>query len=502
MMINKKMKRTSKRILLLTMLFCIVASLILAGCQSGSGGNKPGGGTSGTGTGDDPLSDNLPNVDLEGYDFRYFMLQDALTGTWTFDAEDDSADPVSSAIYNRNQKLEERFHFNFIAIGSNGYGTTFSMIETSILSGSDEAYDLFGIHNYECATSLLTSKYVYNMNQVEYLNFDKVWWHNQINSVLQVYDYLPFASSDFSLNSYQYAHALIFNRQMAKDIGFENEDKFGKDMYSLIFDGEWTFDLFAEVIRTFTNDFDGNGTMDENDSYGLASNFTYHLNTWTYAGNEMGIKVSNDGELTLNYTEKFFDIATKVYDMYFSSGNVFEILHDEECAIPWDSNRIFMQAVWLNDLENFRASTSEYGIIPFPKLTESQKDYQTYVDARGLLFCIPVNHPNVPTVGLVLEAMSAESYKTVIPAYYGIVLKNKYAKDEESIKMLDLIMAGRVWDFGYIYPEGGYSMALGNYLRGSGGKMSSVLKKIEGKNVTYYEGIIAAYKELSDEYKQ
>ena len=57
-----------------------------------------------------------------------------------------------------------------------------------------------------------------------------------------IYDYLPFASSDFSLNSFQFAHALIFNKVLAEDANFQ--DKYGKSMYEIISDGEWTFDLF------------------------------------------------------------------------------------------------------------------------------------------------------------------------------------------------------------------------------------------------------------------
>ena len=184
----------------------------------------------------------------------------------------------------------------------------------------------------------------------------------------------------------------------------------------------------------------------------------------------------------------------------FASGYTFEIIHGQECTIPWDSNRIFIQAVWLSELEDFRAAESEYGVIPFPKLDEQQERYQTYVDACGFIFGVPINHKNTPMVGLVLEAMSAESHETVIPAYYEVVLRQKQTRDEESFRMLDIIMAGRVWDFGYIYPEGGYSVALGNYLRGSGGRMSSVLKKIESKNVAYYEEIIKAYETMAERF--
>ena len=37
------------------------------------------------------------------------------------------------------------------------------------------------------------------------------------------------------------------------------------------------------------------------------------------------------------------------------------------------------------------------------------------------------------------------------PAYYEVALKKKYTYDDESVKMLDMIVDSRVFDFGYAY---------------------------------------------------
>ena len=47
-----------------------------------------------------------------------------------------------------------------------------------------------------------------------------------------------------------------------------------------------------------------------------------------------------------------------------------------------------------------------------------------------------------------MEVMACESMKMVIPAYYDVVLKNKYARDERSTDMLDLIYGNRICDLG------------------------------------------------------
>ncbi len=52
-----------------------------------------------------------------------------------------------------------------------------------------------------------------------------------------------------------------------------------------------------------------------------------------------------------------------------------------------------------------------------------------------------------------MEALAYESNKTVVPAVCEIVLQSKYARGEASQRMLDLIPAGRVYTFGYIYDD-------------------------------------------------
>ena len=53
--------------------------------------------------------------------------------------------------------------------------------------------------------------------------------------------------------------------------------------------------------------------------------------------------------------------------------------------------------------------------------------------------------------GKIVEALSAESHKKLVPAYYEVSLKTKYSRDEESVRMLDLIFEGVVYDFGLLY---------------------------------------------------
>ena len=71
------------------------------------------------------------------------------------------------------------------------------------------------------------------------------------------------------------------------------------------------------------------------------------------------------------------------------------------------------------------------------------------------MFSIPKTASDTDRTGVILEALSAEGYKQVFPTYYEIALKDKYLRDDESVKMLDLITASRTISFSYMYDNYG-----------------------------------------------
>ena len=75
--------------------------------------------------------------------------------------------------------------------------------------------------------------------------------------------------------------------------------------------------------------------------------------------------------------------------------------------------------------------------------------------------------------GIILEALAAESHRTAVPAYYDNVLSYKLVRDENNIDMVELIMDGRMYDFGYVYGAfeshgGGAAFWLNNITKGDG----------------------------------
>ena len=96
-----------------------------------------------------------------------------------------------------------------------------------------------------------------------------------------------------------------------------------------------------------------------------------------------------------------------------------------------------------------------YGILPMPKYDESQKTYLTNAWDQFSVFGVPLtlSDADKDVTGIIFEALCAESYKTVFPAYYDQALKSRYSAEPATAEIIDIIMAGRKLEFTFQFGE-------------------------------------------------
>lgn len=93
--------------------------------------------------------------------------------------------------------------------------------------------------------------------------------------------------------------------------------------------------------------------------------------------------------------------------------------------------------------------TEHYWYILFTLFTQQKKLLvcKIIIHDGVTLFSIPITNSKTEMTTAVLEALAAESYRTVTPMYYEMALKVKYTRDELSGIMIDLVRDGVVNDF-------------------------------------------------------
>ena len=119
-----------------------------------------------------------------------------------------------------------------------------------------------------------------------------------------------------------------------------------------------------------------------------------------------------------------------------------------------DGSLVFAPIRFKAAFDALRDMEDPYCIIPYPKWDEAQEQYLTNADDKFTVFTVPLTAVNnLEFIGIVYEALCAESYKTVYPAYYDTALKGKYSSDPTTAEMIDLVMSGRNFDFSFQFAE-------------------------------------------------
>ena len=105
----------------------------------------------------------------------------------------------------------------------------------------------------------------------------------------------------------------------------------------------------------------------------------------------------------------------------------------------------------LYDAEYFRDMESEFGIIPMPKLNDKQEDYKALVHNSAMLYVVPITVPGerLEKACAVLEALSAQGYRTVTTTYFDVAMKVKYSRDEISGQVMDMLRDAMMTEFAY-----------------------------------------------------
>jgi hypothetical protein len=98
--------------------------------------------------------------------------------------------------------------------------------------------------------------------------------------------------------------------------------------------------------------------------------------------------------------------------------------------------------------ERLRDMESDYAIVPLPKYDDNQAEYSTGVHDSVSVYCVPItNADNAQMTGAFMEAFASESYRGVTDVYFETLLKEKFARDEVTAEIFDIIKNGVYFDF-------------------------------------------------------
>lgn len=92
----------------------------------------------------------------------------------------------------------------------------------------------------------------------------------------------------------------------------------------------------------------------------------------------------------------------------------------------------------------------------------------------------------------VMEALASESYRTVTPALFETGMKVKYAQDDETSQVFDIIRSSAVFDFGRMFAKDMEWLTYSLFRYAPNSNWMSTYAKSEAKMETLLDTIVTA----------
>lgn len=481
------------------MAIIIIPALFLTLFAACSGGEKAGAETNvtadTTAAETQAYINTLPATDFGGAVFNILGRDYKAYEVWS---EAYDGEVVNDALFERNGRVGELFNVNitYTAVaGTWDKQETFKTAVTSSVMAGDNAYDLVaGYLAY--TTSLAMDGYFMNLSELPILDLTRDWWAQGFVKNNTINGRIYFAAGDISLTMWEYMYGIFFNKQLAVNYNIEN-------LYDTVKNGKWTLDTFTADIKKVSQDLNGDGKYTAEDLYGYITN-SHSIRNFITTFDVPITKRNDAGSYDLvYYSDKVVTMYDKIYNFLYGDNTVFfsrpadDSDYVEILNMFMDNRGLFFSGT-LDNTTMLRKMEADFGILPFPKYDENQKDYLSHSYDGMSIFAVPRSVKDTEMSGLITEALCAESNNTTVPAFYETVLQTKVVRDVESSEMLDLIRRTLFFDFGYVHgvPIGGIFQLFGDTLKAKTVGFVSTYEKNAKTYETNFKKVIDAYMKL------
>ncbi len=434
--------------------------------------------------------DDLPeNIDFEGYEFLVFYR----AGDWVnfYECEgnyDTDVNPVYQTVYERNLKVQSRLNAKITWVPSDNGGLSETASQITQILNSAEYYDFFLTTNNTCVSKGNNAQMI-DFSLSQYINLSQPWWWKDVIEEIS-FDgtTINFLVGDMNIINITKMSAFYFN----SDLIDERLRKTPSYFYDLVDEKKWTIEILDQLAKDCYKDLNGNQSEDENDSYAFpwTGGETVNQFLWsTRVADDLYTRSADGRFITLNFKGND-DIVTLCEQMT-------KLLHNNVGVLNYSSKpsgtfdglivQEFSEGKYVFLPQRLSAATTDYmrdmetdyGIIPYPLMSEGDEYISDIQDSSTCIFAPRVADRVNDKISTCIEALCAEAYRYTTEAFYNVALKNKYARDDDASRMIDLIYESAHKSF--IVEYGGQASSIAGTLYSAVYGQSSVATAIAGK---------------------
>jgi len=391
------------------------------------------------------LVDTIPAADYEGYTFHY------ITRNWTgavadrflreMWAESLNGEPINDAVWERNNFISEKLNVQITAEDSTD---PYNAVLGAVQAG-DDVYQLVGGYKNGCAVPLLKQGVLRDWNDLTELDLTGEWWNAEAINKLSVQGRQYMMSGSILMSEIDDTLAMVYNKDLQEEFGLD-------DIYGLVEDGKWTLDKMSAMVEQVSVDLDGDGTMTfGSDLFGYAQDPASMTFNWCFSLDLLNGRFTEEN--TYDWNLNMERVATSLEQMaqMMSGDNTNTETNYYDGLDVFAEGKIYIYAIILSALEIIREMEDDFGIIPYPKLEESQSQYYNHVGSSSPILVLPItNVSDDSRTAAILHALAVSSHHYVRPVYFENVLKGKLSRDPQTQVMLDIIQKSATYDLGYL----------------------------------------------------
>ncbi len=482
---------------ILTLMLAVLMVLSIVACGKNDDPNKGGNATDNDETTRDIVADFLETYhpgdtaetrsedpeatyDFGGHEFK-FLNSTPIYSMYIYLAPEATGDVLDEACVLRNILAQEKFNIT-ITEETQPYVEIADYAQTLIQSG-ENVYDAMYIGCQEL-TPLVAENMFVDLMEIEEINIDRIWWDQPLIKRNIIENRLFYATSDLHLMAFEGVWALYFSEGMMTELGLEFP-------YKAVKDGTWTIEMLQQYCKEAANlngdqsfVFDVNGAA----TYGVVTQadkiryMLYGMNTEYVARDENGRyqftaatdeKFKNSWEILINMWGPDNGVGLfSAGDSDLGEGGYFNVFIED---------RSLFLCAELKGATMLREWEGTFGLLPQAKYNADQPSYESTVFNNVLSFCIPTTNTELSRTGTIVDFLTYESYKSLLPRYYDIHVGLKALTQDESRESLELIRNSR-----------GIEVSIPYYWTDD---LSNALLNLAKKNSLEIESTIETYRE-------
>ena len=406
-----------------------------------------------------------------------------------YDAEM-NGDVLNDAVYQRRVDVEDylgiKLRYEYQSSLWNEESQYVSALTSAIMA--DEPYSLVtGPVGF--LSKLVTEGYFVNINELD-IDLDNPWWVSGMRDTAEIHNKLYLLAGDFATTLYSTINVVYFNMNILKDFNLTAP-------YDMVRDGSWTIDNMLAMTKDVSVDLNSDGFFRLGDDRFVMLVQNNPLRSFQTSS---GIDLFRKNGDTIEYigmSERLDTLVNKMRNMFEVGEAICTYGSYEELAEVFADDRALFMPSALRVTSTLRDMKGDYGILPYPKLSESD-EYRMEVPLSAVLWAVPVSSPDLRLTADFCEYYSYLSRENVTPAYYEITLKDKYSRDQNTQEMLDVIRSSVSMTFDAFF---GSCFATNPFvttevLLTKGGEPASYIAGYESMWLTELEKLVDGYSDI------